>query len=71
MLGDVTDGRRSRCVSADREQELVVGGCDAVRNGLLLAPMQEASQLITESEQTFVVGVGERVRHVVLRYLHR
>ena len=57
MLGDVTDRRRTGRVPADREQELVLGGCHAVGDRLLLAPMQEATQLIAEREQALVVGV--------------
>jgi hypothetical protein len=50
-------------VTADREQELVLGGRQAGGLGVLLAPAQEPAQAGAELEQPSVVIVGGRRRH--------
>src|SRR5262245_36853904 len=68
MLRDVTDGRGLPvCVTADGEQQLVLGRSQSGRGRLLLAPMQEPSKTVAELEQLLVVGITER--HIVLRYV--
>ena len=64
VLGDVPDRRGAGRVPPDREEELVLRRCDAGRDRLLLAPVQEAAELVAKRQQARVVGVGERSRHI-------
>jgi hypothetical protein len=64
VVGDVSDGRSGRVVmTSDREQELMLGGGEASRVGVLLAPAQEAPQIRAQLQQTAVVLVGRAGRH--------
>ena len=57
---DVAEGRPAAVrMAPDREQELVLGGRDAERLGLLLAPVEEAPELGAEAEEPLVVRVVE------------
>src|SRR4029434_6349837 len=53
-------------------EQLVLGRGEARRPGLLLAPVQEAAQLVAQVEQALVVGIRDADRiHVVIRYIDR
>ena len=58
-VGDLSDGRSALvAVAADREQELVLHGCEPDGDGLFLAPAEEPPEADAELEEQFVVGVG-------------
>ncbi len=61
----VADGRSAPViVTADGEQQLMLGGRDPEGLGLLLTPPEEPPELGTELEETPIVGVLERIsRH--------
>jgi chloride channel protein, CIC family len=59
-IGDVADGRAVRIPrSADREEKLVLRGCEVGLGRPLLAPVQESPQLRSELEQPAIVGVRD------------
>ena len=59
-LGNVADRRGLRSgVSPDREEELVLRGCESFAFGFFLAPVQEPPQLGAELEQSSVVRIRE------------
>ena len=61
VAGDIPDGRSARVVmTADGEQQLVLGGGEACGLGVLLAPAQEPPQTGTQFQQPPVVLVGGR-----------
>lgn len=62
--------RRRLAVTADGQQQLVLGAGEANRPRLVLAPVQEPSQPIPEGQQAFEVRVGESARrwHIAARY---
>ena len=63
VAGDVPDrGAGWLWVAFDREEQLVLGGREVLRAGLLLAPAQESAQAGSELEQAPVVGIGGRRR---------
>ena len=69
LVRDIPDrGAVGAAVPADREQQLVLGGRQPGVLGLLLAPVQEASQTGAQLEQVGVVRVGWQECHVVIRY---
>jgi hypothetical protein len=57
VVGELADGRCAAGVPADREQQLILRGRDAGVEGLLFAPMQEASELVTERQEALIVRV--------------
>jgi hypothetical protein len=64
VVGDVSDGRSGRVVmTADREQELMLGGGEAGGVGVLLAPAQKPPQIRAQLQQPAVVLVGRAGRH--------
>jgi hypothetical protein len=61
VAGDIPDGRSARvAVTADGEQQLVLGRCEACGLSVLLAPAQEPAQTGAQLEQAPVVLVGGR-----------
>ena len=61
VAGDVADGRSARVVmTADGEQQLVLGRGEARGLGVLLAPAQEPAQTGAQLEEPPVVLVGGR-----------
>src|SRR5438105_3710587 len=69
MPGHLADGGRPRGMPPDGEQQLVLGGGHVRRQGQVLAPVEEAAHGVPELEQMGVVRVGERRKHLVVRYL--
>jgi hypothetical protein len=68
VLGQVANrGSLVAGVTANRQQQLVLGGCQPGRVGLLIAPAQEAAQSGAQLQQMLEVRFGER--NIVLRYL--
>src|SRR5439155_21869588 len=62
-LGEVPDGRAPPIVmTSDRKHELVLRGGHAHRDGLLLAPPEEATEAGAELQEPGVVVVAERAR---------
>jgi hypothetical protein len=60
VTGDFPD-RRRRALTADREQELVLGPGEPDRLGLILAPPLEPSQAVAKGEQSGEVCVADRL----------
>lgn len=66
-LGHLADRRALRIpISTDRQQELMLGRSQPYRNGLFLAPVQEATQTGAELEEAFVVAVGNLCIHIYI-----
>jgi hypothetical protein len=57
VFGNIPNRRRVAGMPANREEQLVLGRSDAGIQGLLFAPVQKASQLVPEGQETLVVGV--------------
>ncbi|MDQ1372990.1 MAG: hypothetical protein QOJ09_328 [Actinomycetota bacterium] len=66
MGGNVSD-RRLAPVAADGKEELMLGRGEAGGLGLVLAPMQEATQSVAEPQQPLKVAVAKGL-HIVSRY---
>ena len=59
VIGNLPDRRRLRPMAADREEQLVLGGRQPNLSGLVLTPSLEATQTITEGEQSGEVVVPQ------------
>jgi hypothetical protein len=64
VICDVAHRRRRTGMASDREEQLVLRRGDAGVDCLLLAPVQEATQPVSECEESAVVGFSERPRHI-------
>ena len=68
VAGDVADrGTGWIWVAFDREEELVLGGREVLRAGLLLAPAEESAQAGSELEESQVIGIRGLAAHIVAR----
>lgn len=57
VVGDLPDSGAARIVMAtNREQELMLRGCQAGGSGLLLAPVQKATQTGAQRQQASIVN---------------
>jgi len=74
VAGDVAD-RRVAPMPPDGQQQLVLRRRQALVPGLLLAPVEEAPELVAQVEELLVVPIGQRSlarlggRHIVTRYV--
>lgn len=60
IAGEIPDGRALRCwMALDRQQQLVLGRCQAYLTRLSLAPVQEPAQAGPEGQQVLVVLLGQ------------
>ncbi len=67
MICRVPDGGCSAWMSADGEEQLMLGGGDPSLEGVLLTPVEKAPQAVAEHEQLLVVRIRQVTRHLVLR----
>lgn len=68
VLGKLPDRWRFRAgMTFDRHQQLVLGGCQAGRVRMILAPAQEATQLHAESEKVLKILMRRLNETVLLR----
>lgn len=67
MVGEVADGGIA-VVPADGEEQLMLCRREAGGLGLLLAPVEEPPQAVSESQEAFVLRVVEVHKNIVSRY---
>ena len=67
MVGEVADGGIA-VVPPDGEQQLVLGRGEAGGLGLLLAPVEEPPQAVSEPQEASVLRVVEVHQYIVPRY---
>jgi hypothetical protein len=66
-LGHLPDRRAARLpTSTDRQEELMLRRRQPCRDGLLLAPVQEATEARSELEEALIIAVGKLNVHIYI-----
>ncbi len=69
VVGHVADrGRIGTAMTADGQEQLMLGGRQARFGRPVLAPSQEVTEPIAKIEESLVLGVSQIRTHIVLRY---